>query len=159
MLLAKGFPWAGGAGFWTLLPALAAANFAGLAVVLGAGIAADRRRARGDPGILRAFRIAAAGGAVAGAAGLAMLWPRLDDLFFSPGGLWTGSPQRWNFLPAGVAFGLMPLLVGAVNVFVSLAWRAEFVALPGENLPAAGDPISNGQTGPEARDPRPSSRV
>ncbi len=128
VLLAKGFPWAGGPTFRTLLPALAVANFAGLAVVLGAGLAADRRRAQGSPAILRAFRLAAAGGAVAGAAGLAMFWPRLDDLFFSPGGLWTGSPQRWNFLPAGVAFGLMPLLVGAANVFVSLAWRAEFLA-------------------------------
>jgi hypothetical protein len=125
VLRLAGFPWSSEQfmAFW--FPVLALAALAGLALLFWSGVQIDKFRAARSPAIAGALRRATLGGVVAGLASLGVLWPRIVELSLERGApAISGSGE--TDLAAGVAFGLVPLLLGVANGFAAMAFGPQF---------------------------------
>lgn len=120
VLRSAGWPWSSSQFMAIGFPVLAVVTLSGLAVLFIAGVRIDQFRAARSRRIRRALREATLGGIVAGLASLGVLWPRIVELSTGPGAAQISGTSEGD-LAAGVAFGLIPLLLGVANGFAAMA--------------------------------------
>ncbi len=125
VLRMAGWPWSSEQFMSMWFPLLAGISVCGLVVLFWSGVQIDKHRAAKSALLLRSMRRATAGGVIAGIASLGVLWPRIVEISFNPGAP-TISGSNEGDLAAGIAFGLIPLLLGVANGFVAMAFGAQF---------------------------------
>lgn len=125
VLRMAGWPWSSQQFMAIGFPVLALATVCGLALLFAGGVRIDKFRAARSSRIRRALREATLGGVIAGIASLGVLWPRIVEISVGPGAAQISGSSEGD-LAAGVAFGLIPLLLGVANGFVAMAFGNQF---------------------------------